>query len=102
MSDHVVSPELEKVQIGSRVEVLWSDDEEYYRATVTQEQMSKKRPLSLVYDDGDSEWVDLRQHKFRLVEGAPYSSDSQKYPIGTIVKAVRCMALVPFAILDTY
>jgi hypothetical protein len=88
MSDHVVSPELEKVQIGSRVEVLWSDDEEYYRATVTQEQMNKKRPLSLVYDDGDSEWVDLRQHKFRLVEGAPYSSDSQKYPIGTIVKAV--------------
>jgi hypothetical protein len=67
--------------------VLWSDDEEYYRATVTQEQMSKKRPLSLIYDDGDSEWVDLRQHKFRLVEGAPYSSDSQKYPIGTIVKA---------------
>ena len=75
MSELVVSPELDKVQIGSRVEVLWSDDEEYYQATVTQEQRSKKRPLSLVYDDGEREWIDLRQHKFRLIEEAPCSSD---------------------------
>ena len=88
MSGLKVSPDLDKVQIGSRVEVLRSDDEEYYQATVTQEERSKKRPLSLLYDSGESEWVDLRQHKFRLIEEAPCSAVDQEYPNGTRVKAV--------------
>jgi hypothetical protein len=85
----LVAPELDKVQIGSRVEVLRSDDEEYCQATVTQEERSKKRPLSLLYDSGESEWIDLRHHKFRIIEEAPCSTDDQEYPNGTKVKMVR-------------
>ena len=65
MARMVLPPELEQVHVGSRVAVLW-DDEEYYEATVMQER-NKKRPLYLEYDDGDGEWVDLRHHKFRRI-----------------------------------
>lgn len=88
MAQIVLSPELEKVKIGSRVSVLWSDDNEYYEATVTQER-NKKRPIHLVYDDGDSEWIDLRQQKFRLLDGEICSYSDEKYPNGTKVKKVR-------------
>jgi hypothetical protein len=67
MSPIMALPEIEKIGIGTRVEVLWSDDEEYYQATVTGEERNKRRSLSILYDSGESEWVDLRQRKFRLI-----------------------------------
>lgn len=88
MAQIVLLPELAKVKIGSRVSVLWHDDNEYYEATVTQER-DKKRPHYLMYDDGTSEWIDLHQHKFRLLDDEIRSYCDEKYPNGTKVKKVR-------------
>ncbi len=61
----VLSPELEQARVGSRITVLW-DDGKYHEATITHER-NKKRPLFLEYDDGDTDWTDLRRHKFRRI-----------------------------------
>ena len=86
MSLIAVSPELAKVKIGSRVAVLWPDDDKFYEATVTQER-NNRRPLHLVYDDGKCEWIDLRQQNFRLLK-VTSSQSSDTYAIGTKVKKV--------------
>ena len=70
LEDIVLSPDLAKVEVGSRVAVLWPDDDTYYGATVTKERNDKKNSCCLEYDDGEREWVDLREHKFRLLEAA--------------------------------
>jgi hypothetical protein len=68
MEDIVLSPDLAKVEVGSRVAVYWPIDDQYYDATVIRER-NKKRPLYLEYDDGICEWIDLRKHRFRLLPG---------------------------------
>jgi hypothetical protein len=68
----ILSPDLAQVEIGSRVAVLWPDDDTYYGATVTQERNDKKKSFYLEYDDGEREWIDLRQHKFRLLEAGTH------------------------------
>lgn len=66
LSQIILSPELAKVEVGSRVAVLWEDDT-YYEASVTRER-NKRRPFLLLYDSGDYEWIDLRETKFRLLD----------------------------------
>jgi Helicase associated domain len=68
MENIVLTSDLAAVEVGSRVAVYWPDDDQYYEATVTRER-NKKLPLYLEYDDGDHEWIDLRQHRFRLLSG---------------------------------
>lgn len=63
----LLTPELEQVQIGSRVAVYQPEEDQYYEATVTQERIDEK-PLYLEYDNGASEWVDLGQRNFLLLE----------------------------------
>lgn len=70
MAAIVLSPELEKVQIGSRVAVYKQEDDQYYEAVVSRERIDKK-PLHLVYTNGNREWLDLRQHSFILLEEQP-------------------------------
>jgi hypothetical protein len=67
MAEIVLTSDLAKVEIGSRVAVYWPDDDEYYEGTVTRER--NKKPFYLEYDDGDREWIDFRQHEFRLLPG---------------------------------
>jgi hypothetical protein len=57
------------VTIGSRISVYWADYDQYYDATVTSKDTTgtKKPLLYLEYDDGDCDWVDLREHTFRLI-----------------------------------
>jgi hypothetical protein len=62
----VVNPDLAKVEIGSRLEVYWEVDGKYYEATVSRERKTSAMPWYLEYDNGDCEWIDLRQHQFRL------------------------------------
>jgi hypothetical protein len=57
------------VEIGSRIAVYWPNDDQYYEATVTRKRDKKKRPLYLEYDDENGEWIDLRHHNFRLLNG---------------------------------
>jgi hypothetical protein len=66
-------------QVGSRVAVFWPDDDQCYEATVTRER-SKKRHVYLEYDDGDCEWIDRRQHTFRLLPGGTrHRRDDDKF-----------------------
>jgi len=88
----VLSPELAKVEIGSRVAVKWPTDQKYYIATVTRER-NEEKPFCVMYDTGDYEWLDLRHCKFRLVgEKRQKSSNDNKYPVGTKVRKVGCIA----------
>lgn len=68
LSAFVVTPALEKVECGSRLAVLWPADNTFYEATVTHERNAKKR-FCLEYDNGELEWVDLQERKFRLLKG---------------------------------
>ena len=47
MARMVLPPELEQVHVGSRVAVLW-DDEEYYEATVMQEVANETRNVRFI------------------------------------------------------
>ena len=68
IEDIVLTSDLAAVEVGSRVAVYWPNDDQYYEATVTRERNTKKA-FYLEYDDGSSEWIDLRQHRFRLLLG---------------------------------
>jgi hypothetical protein len=59
------SPDVSAVAVGSRVAVWWPDDRRYYEGTVTKERQGKN-PFFLDYDDGEEEWIDFRNHRFRL------------------------------------
>lgn len=62
---------MSKIKIGCRVEVFWSEDDCYYPGTITKQRdniITSKKPFYLQYDDGESEWIDLRDHVFRLIE----------------------------------
>lgn len=66
--DGAGSANLDRVDVGSRVAVLWEGENEYFNATVTRKR-DQKRAFFLEYDDGDEEWLDLNQHQWRLVPG---------------------------------
>ena len=71
MDDIVLTAGLEDVDIGSRVAVYRPIDDRWYEATVTRfsPEQNKRRPLYMKYDDGDCGWLDLCQHKFRILQG---------------------------------
>jgi hypothetical protein len=57
---------LDKIQIGTRLDIFWPLDNEYYSATVMAQASSPAR-ISLLYDDGVTEWIDLTQHDFEVL-----------------------------------
>lgn len=70
MAELVVTPELAKVEIGSRIEVLRPDVDTYAEAIITRERSNRKDRFCLEYDNGEGEWVDLHERKFRLLAGS--------------------------------
>lgn len=67
----MISSDLAKIEIGSRVAVHWPDDDKYYEATVTHERNDNTHSFRLEYEESNThEWLDLRQHKFCLLGGA--------------------------------
>lgn len=58
--------ELEEL-VGTRVEVYWPLDRAYYRGTV-KNYNPRKRKHSIVYDDGDKEYLDMSKQRWRKVE----------------------------------
>jgi hypothetical protein len=62
-----ISSDLAKIQVSSRIAVYRADDDQYYEAIVTRER-NEKKSLYLEYANGDSDWLDLRQHMFILLE----------------------------------
>jgi hypothetical protein len=68
---------LHKIQIGARLAVFWPLDDEYYSATVVT-QASNGTQVSLLYDDGDTEWIDLTEHDFKLLPGQRRTKDPMR------------------------
>ena len=58
----------DKIKVGSNVEIWWPGDKAYYAANVRKVNFGKKKPFWIVYEDGDEEWINLRDHKYRLIE----------------------------------
>jgi hypothetical protein len=60
--------ELTQIKVGTRVAVWWPDDRRYYEGVVSKKQSEASwRPFYLEYDDGEAEWIDFRQHKFKIL-----------------------------------
>jgi hypothetical protein len=59
-----------KIGPQSRVAIFWPMDDTYYEATVVER---LQNCVSLHYDDGESEWIDLTKHKFRILAGTSMS-----------------------------
>lgn len=55
------------IEVGSRVSVYWSDEDKFYAGTIT-DRSFRGKPFYLEYDDGEEEWIDLRKHRFRLLQ----------------------------------
>lgn len=68
LSEIMLTPSIAEIKIGSRVAVYRSVAGKYYEAVVTRER-NEKKPLYLKYVNGEHEWIDLREHKFRLLPG---------------------------------
>ena len=70
-----------RVKIGCRVEVFWSEDDCYYPGTITKLReniLTSKKPFFLQYDDGEAEWIDLRDHVFRIIK-----KEKKEEPVAT-------------------
>ena len=78
MEDIVLTPNLEDVNVGSRVAVKRPDDDKFYEGTVAcvrvLHDLNNRRPLYLNYDDGYRGWLDLCRHKFHILQGGTHSS----------------------------
>ena len=59
---------LQQVQIGGRVEVYWSDDEEWYTAVVRKRRENSSKVYLEYESDGQCEWIDLGHESFRMAD----------------------------------
>jgi len=59
---------LQKVQTGGRVEVYWSDDEEWYTAVVRKRRENSSKVYLEYESDGQCEWIDLGHESFRMAD----------------------------------
>lgn len=66
------SPDTDVLIVGSRVGVWWPDDYTYYHAKVVDYRDSKRKPSWYIeYDDGESEWINFKEHSFKLLRASP-------------------------------
>jgi hypothetical protein len=68
------NPSLSLIKIGTRVSLWWPDDAHYYVGTITHVRRTNTKPFYVEYDDGEFEWIDLRQHKFHVLSAAQETS----------------------------
>jgi DNA mismatch repair protein MSH6 len=58
----------QQVEVGMRIAVYWKDDRQYYNAKVTARKSSRKSEVTLRYDDGEVECLDLATETFRILK----------------------------------
>lgn len=56
------------VSTGTRLSIYWEDEQQYYNATVSDTRTGR---CFVEYDDGEEEWIDLRNNKFRIIQELP-------------------------------
>lgn len=69
LSAIVMTPGLEKAEVGLRIAVQWPSDEVFYEATIVRENQTSKKPYLVEYDTGHYEWLDLHEVEFYLLGG---------------------------------
>jgi hypothetical protein len=63
-------PSVVEIALGSRIEVYWADDSQWYVAEVSQRRAgASSSHYYLSYDDGTCEWLDLSTERFRHATG---------------------------------
>jgi len=68
---------LSRVLVGTRIGVWWKDDRRYYNAVVKRHETHRTRkPYRILYDDGESEWIDLSKERFRILGDDQDQGDS--------------------------
>jgi DNA mismatch repair protein MSH6 len=82
--NETLNSDWDKIEIGSRVAVYWPDDDTFYNATVTKVQSDRSK-FYLEYDDGQCEFVDLRNERFKLLQ----VSSEKKRKQGTTVPPAK-------------
>lgn len=55
------------ISVGARVAVWWEEDSQFYKGTISKVR-KRGKPFFIEYDDGDEEWLNLRQQKFILLQ----------------------------------
>eukprot|EP00557_Chaetoceros_sp_GSL56_P011381 CAMPEP_0176479518 /NCGR_PEP_ID=MMETSP0200_2-20121128/1784_1 /TAXON_ID=947934 /ORGANISM="Chaetoceros sp., Strain GSL56" /LENGTH=1447 /DNA_ID=CAMNT_0017875571 /DNA_START=124 /DNA_END=4464 /DNA_ORIENTATION=+ len=71
---------LSMIKVGTAISVYWPDDDEYYNAKVT---AKKRQPsensnvVTLLYDDGEVETLDLTHEAFKILDKDESPSGSQ-------------------------
>eukprot|EP00884_Botryococcus_braunii_P014163 jgi/Botrbrau1/22748/Bobra.0132s0081.1 len=79
--------------LGAEVEVYWPDDDAWYTGILDSVDKSKKKGYHITYEDGEEEWVDLKQERWALkapgkgVDGAPEPESSKKAPAASKSKS---------------
>lgn len=55
------------LEIGTRVTVYWSDDDQWYKGTVTKAPKRRRAEeyVWIEYDDGDKDWMNINKQKWR-------------------------------------
>lgn len=79
-----------KIKLNTKIAVYWRDDNQYYAAVVTKEASDRSR-FFLQYEDGESEWLDLRQEKFKFIvddDGDDDQDDSEEEDMDVDEKTV--------------
>jgi len=64
-----------KIKVNVRVAIYWPNDNEFYPATVKKGAEPK---FFLEYDDGESEWIDFREHTFRFIDNDEELNDEEE------------------------
>jgi hypothetical protein len=64
MKEFQAAPE---IKTGTRVAVYWPLDDKYFDATVVQSHPRTSNYFFLMYDDNESEWIDLNTVKYRVL-----------------------------------
>jgi len=71
-NNKTINPQAAKVQINTGIAVFWRDDKKYYACTVKKKDGHR---CFLEYEDGESEWLDLRFEKFRFLDDEDFGED---------------------------
>ena len=65
------------IRPGSRIAIYWPDDGKYYPGTVEKQRGNDPSQFLVLYDDGEEEWIDLNEEKFRLLEHPPDDTETR-------------------------
>ena len=64
--------------MGLRCRIFWSDDKTWYKGVISQHDASNGKHL-IEYEDGDTEWLDLCQERFELLQKPGGATDHMHY-----------------------